>query len=114
MDYSAPETDNFPNDPIFARLAQLARDISGIRIYDEHGVEAGYGDLISDVVHLRTLLRQQLPSYWFDDRGVLTPVRSIGTLASSGYYFLVAFFAIMSIGGSCVPLCEFSFTLESR
>ncbi|KAJ5523573.1 acetyl-CoA synthetase-like protein [Penicillium frequentans] len=95
----------FPNDPIFTQLAGLSRTVSDVIIYDDYGIHEGYKGLIGDIIHLRQVLREQLPHHWFDGRGILwsdaTPIASI---AASGYYFLVGFLAVAAIGGKFVPL----------
>ncbi|KAE8421001.1 hypothetical protein BDV36DRAFT_292677 [Aspergillus pseudocaelatus] len=95
----------FPNDPIFTRLRKLYAERPGVLFHDEHGIDAGYSDLISDVIHMRQVLREQLPSTVFDENGLLQPeAPSIAFLAFNGYYFIVSFLAIAALGGICVPL----------
>ncbi|KAL2065531.1 hypothetical protein VTL71DRAFT_3201 [Oculimacula yallundae] len=105
MHSSTSKSACLPNDPIFTRLLQLAHDIPGIRIHDEYGIEAGYKNLLWDILHTRDLLRQTLPNGWFDERAILKPEMTfIGTITYSGYYAFISFFAILSLGGICVPL----------
>lgn len=96
---------SFPNDPIFTQLASLSRTVSEVIIHDDYGIHEGYKGLLGDIIHLRQVLREQLPHHWFDGRGILrsdaTPIASI---AASGYYFLVGFLAVAAIGGKFVPL----------
>ncbi|CAI7670299.1 unnamed protein product [Penicillium bialowiezense] len=95
----------FPNDPIFTQLCRLAKQSPDVLFHDEYGVDARYSDLIRDVIHMREVLREQLPSASFDERGCLREdSRSIAYLAYSGYSFIISFFAIVALGGICVPL----------
>ncbi|KAE8376115.1 hypothetical protein BDV26DRAFT_294439 [Aspergillus bertholletiae] len=56
---------------------------------------------------MRQVLREQLPSAWFDENGLLQPdAPSIAFLAFNGYYFIVSFLAIAARGGIRVPLCK--------
>lgn len=99
----------FPNDPIFTQLCRLAKQSPDVLFHDEYGVDARYSDLIRDVIHMREVLREQLPSASFDERGCLREdSRSIAYLAYSGYSFIISFFAIVALGGICVPLCKSS------
>lgn len=97
----------FPNDPIFTWLLKCSQSFSGVRIHDKYGIDAGYHDLIQDVIHFRQALREQLPHEWFDSRDLLQlHAGSISVLSLSGYYYTVALFAILALGGTCVPLRE--------
>ena len=104
MDSANP---SFPNDPIFTQLASLSRTVLDVTIHDDYGIYEGYEGLLGDIIHLRQVLREQLPHHWFDGRGILwsdaTPIASI---AASGYYFLVGLLAVAAIGGKFVPLRE--------
>ncbi|KAJ5598163.1 hypothetical protein N7537_008247 [Penicillium hordei] len=98
-------TQGFPNDPIFTRLSRLSQERPGSIIHDEYGINASYKDLISDVMHFRQVIREQLPATLFDDKGLLRKeAASIAFLAFSGYHHLVCFFTIVALGGICVPL----------
>ncbi|KXG49714.1 AMP-dependent synthetase/ligase [Penicillium griseofulvum] len=95
----------FPNDPIFNQLRRLAKQSPDVLFHDEYGVDARYSDLIHDVIHLREILREHLPSASFDEQGCLREdAKSIAFLAYSGYSFIISFFAIAALGGICVPL----------
>lgn len=97
----------FPNDPIFSQLRRLAKQSPDVLFHDEYGVDARYSDLIRDVIHLREILRRYLPGASFDEQGCLREdARSIAFLAYSGYSFIISFFAIVALGGICVPLCK--------
>ena len=102
---SASAQQKFPNDPIFTRLRELSMEMPGVLFHDEHGIDASYNDLIRDVIHLRRVLREQLPSTSFNEQGCLKKdAVSIAFLALSGYYFIVSFLAIAALGGICIPL----------
>ncbi|PTB62264.1 acyl-CoA synthetase-like protein [Trichoderma citrinoviride] len=97
--------EKFPNDAIFTRLRQMTLEKPDLLFHDDYGVDASYNDLIRDVIHLRQILREQLPASSFNADGSLKKdARSIGFLAYSGYCFIVSFFAIAALGGICVPL----------
>lgn len=97
--------EKFPNDAIFTRLRQMSLEKPDLWFHDDYGIDAGYDDLIRDVIHLRHILREQLPASSFNANGSLKKdARCIGFLAYSGYYFIVSFFAIAALGGICVPL----------
>ncbi|KAB8234044.1 class I adenylate-forming enzyme family protein [Aspergillus alliaceus] len=76
----------FPNDPIFTRLRRFSVERPGEVFHDEYGVNASYNNLISDITHLRQVLREKLPN------------------GLSGYSFIISFLAIAALGGICVPL----------
>jgi malonyl-CoA/methylmalonyl-CoA synthetase len=100
-------TQKFPNDLISTKLALLHQSVPGIVFHDDYGIDATSKDLINDIEHLRESLRKELPSDWYNDKGLLRPdVASIATISLSGYYFLVGLFAITALGGNCVPLRE--------
>jgi malonyl-CoA/methylmalonyl-CoA synthetase len=97
----------FPNDPIFASLLQLRQSVQGVLIHDDYGVDAGPNELLDNICRLRETLRRELPTGWFDARGLLRPdTGRIASISVSGYYFLVGFFAIAALGGTCVSLRE--------
>ena len=97
----------FPNDPISNQLRRLAKQSPDVLFHDEYGVDARYSDLIHDVIHLREILREHLSSDSFDEQGCLREdARSIAFLGYSGYSFIISFFAIVALGGICVPLCK--------
>ena len=98
----------FPNDPIFTQLAKFSQIIPGVIIHDEYGTDASYGDLLNDIVHLRHLLREELPSDVFDNKNLLkSEAGAIATMTVSAYYFVVAFLAIAALGGKCAPLRKY-------
>ncbi|KAJ5711003.1 acetyl-CoA synthetase-like protein [Penicillium malachiteum] len=95
----------FPNDPIFVSLLRLRQSVQGVLIHDDYGIDAGPTDLLNDISRLRETLRTELPADWYDARGLLRPdTGCIATISLSGYHFLVGFFAIAALGGTCVPL----------
>ncbi|KAL4878097.1 hypothetical protein BJY04DRAFT_221453 [Aspergillus karnatakaensis] len=97
--------EKFPNDPIFTQLVGLRDSVEGVLIHDDYGIDATAEDILHDIVALRNDLRRELPADWFDARGLLKPdAGRIATISLSGYYFLVGFFAIAALGGTCVVL----------
>lgn len=104
---AAAVIEKFPNDAIFNRLRQLSIERPNLQFHDDYGVDANYNDLIRDIIHIRRILQEQLPSSSFDEDGLLRKdASSIAFLAFSGYYFIVSFLAIVALGGVCVPLCK--------
>ncbi|KAL6790266.1 acyl-CoA synthetase-like protein [Trichoderma sp. SZMC 28013] len=102
---AAAVIEKFPNDAIFNRLRQLSIERPNLQFHDDYGVDANYNDLIRDIIHIRRILQEQLPSSSFDEDGLLRKdASSIAFLAFSGYYFIVSFLAIVALGGVCVPL----------
>ncbi|KAL7905876.1 acyl-CoA synthetase-like protein [Trichoderma velutinum] len=102
---AATVIERFPNDAIFTRLLRLSIERPGLQFHDDYGVDANYNDLIRDIIHVRRVLQKQLPASSFDVNGVLRKdASSIAFLAFSGYNFIVSFFAIVALGGVCVPL----------
>lgn len=99
----------FPNDPIFTQLANLCRTVPGVLIHDHYGIEAGYLDLVGDIIHLCHVLRQELPQEWFDSGGFLkSEADPIAAVTFSGYYFVVGFLAVLALGGKYMPLRKLS------
>ncbi|KMP02954.1 acyl-CoA synthetase [Coccidioides immitis H538.4] len=98
-------TQGFPNDPMFTRLRRRCIENAGVIIHDESGIDAGYDHLVGDVMHMRKILQNRLPSSSFDEKGCLRQeAASIALVVSAGYYFIVSFLAIAALGGVCVPL----------
>ncbi|KAK0756399.1 hypothetical protein N5P37_011051 [Trichoderma harzianum] len=97
--------EKFPNDAIFNRLLRLSIERPDLQFHDDYGADANYNDLIRDIVHVRRLLRKQLPASSFDESGLLhKDASSIAFLAFSGYNFIISFLAIVALGGVCIPL----------
>ncbi|KAF7590615.1 hypothetical protein BBP40_002610 [Aspergillus hancockii] len=86
----SPQT--FPNDPIFTRIRRFSAERPGEVFHDEYGTNASYNTLISDVMHSRHVLQEQLSSGSLNEKGL------------SGYNFTMSFLAIAALGGICVPL----------
>jgi acyl-CoA synthetase (AMP-forming)/AMP-acid ligase II len=59
------------------------------------------------VVHFRDILRRNLPVHLLDEDGFMRNDRfAICILASVGYEFAVALYAIFALGAVAVPLCR--------
>ena len=96
----------FPNDAIFNSLLPLARSTHRTIVCDPSlGVDVGYGQFMTDVIHMRHMLRQRLSSHFScDSTKVLRENALIPILAPANYEFAVAALAILAIGGVIVPL----------
>jgi len=99
------EDGGFPNDEIFNCLLPLARSTKRTVIRDPSvPLEAGYDQLLTDVIHVRHMLRQRLSPH-FNCGARLLPANSLVPIMSpANYEFAVAALAILSIGGTIVPL----------
>ena len=97
-----------PNEPTFDQLLRVSRQINHIIIHDpKHEVDADYAQLLTDLLRMRGSLYEVLPKSLFDEHDILREENPyILILAPGGYEFIVAAFAILSIGGALVPLGE--------
>ncbi|KAK2865068.1 hypothetical protein FQN49_003946 [Arthroderma sp. PD_2] len=112
--YQSPK---LPDDPMLARLLLVVRQLSGSgkMIHDVVGFEKSYPELLGDILRTRDLLRAQLPALAFNERGILCKESQyIAILSRSCYEFVVAFFAIRSVGGACIPLPSGILPKEAR
>jgi malonyl-CoA/methylmalonyl-CoA synthetase len=96
----------FPNFFLFSRFLRWSYKRHLIAVKDlTYGYTADYAQLLTDVLHLRNVLRQTLPA---------TVVRKVDAdeevfvtlLGPGGYEFVVGFFALMALGAVVVPICE--------
>jgi malonyl-CoA/methylmalonyl-CoA synthetase len=95
-----------PNTPLFSRILRFAHQSERIAIKDPLiGFAASYIQLLTDVLHLRNLLRNSLGSVILEQLGKGEEV-FITILGEGGYEFTVAFFAIVAVGAVVVPLCK--------
>ncbi|KAL5359099.1 hypothetical protein BJX96DRAFT_183556 [Aspergillus floccosus] len=104
-----------PNFPLFSKLLRLAhRCPPPIAVRDVHaGVEKTYLQLLGDVLHLRSILQQQL------SQEVLKQLERedevyIALLAPGGYEYVVGFLAILAVGAAVVPICATTPLLRRR
>lgn len=100
----------FPNDPVLVRLLVAANQTpaSSIVVHDAYGYEKTYPQLLVDILHMRSLLKQRLAAFATSCNGLLDDdSRYIGIISKSGYEFLVSFFTIRSIGGTPILLSKF-------
>lgn len=59
---------------------------------------------------MRDLVRQQLPTSAFTERGILKEEAPyVAVLTRSGYEFIVAFFAVRVLGGAPIPFGAYLF-----
>lgn len=99
----------FPHDPVLLRLLIAAKTlpVSQTFIHDACGFEKTYLQLMGDILQTRSLLRARLTTVSANEHSMLgDDHRYIGLFSTSAYEFLVAFFAIRSIGGAPVILSE--------
>jgi malonyl-CoA/methylmalonyl-CoA synthetase len=97
----------FPDDPVFVRLlaASARYSRSEAVVHEKDGREKTYPELLSDIIHTRNLVREQLPG--FDQQGLLRGHHVyIAVVSCSVYEFIIAFFAVCAIGGVIVILRE--------
>ncbi|KAF5611523.1 acetyl synthetase [Fusarium subglutinans] len=95
----------FPDDTVFIRLLAASAQYpkSEAIVHEKNGLEKTYPELLSDIVHTRDLLREQLSG--FDQQGLLRDHRVyIAVVSCSVYEFIIAFFAVRAIGGISVIL----------
>ncbi|KAJ5781022.1 hypothetical protein N7457_006182 [Penicillium paradoxum] len=93
-----------PNFPIFSRLLYLAGNRSSLAINDvTYGHQATYGQLLSDVLHLRNAIFHRLDA---DTQAKLLRGDRvcINLLAPGGYEFATAFLATVALGAVLVPI----------
>jgi malonyl-CoA/methylmalonyl-CoA synthetase len=98
----ADEPDTLPHDILFHRLHFLACHQDQIAVRERHlGREVTYRQLLSDIINLKFQLLQQLhPTTirkMYEDEEVAIAV------FARGYEFVVAYFAILAVGGIVVP-----------
>ncbi|EGE01249.1 hypothetical protein TEQG_00302 [Trichophyton equinum CBS 127.97] len=93
----------FPHDPVLVQLLAIAHQTPPAETViedDALGCQKTYPEFLADIVATRELLRAQLPPSALDTQGLLCEKRqNMVVLTKSGYEFLVAFFAIRSLGG---------------
>ncbi|KAJ5834116.1 NRPS-like protein biosynthetic cluster [Penicillium robsamsonii] len=96
---------SFPNEPFFQRLVEFANGPPRVIISDDiSGIRITYRQLMSGVLRFRQLLQQRLPQAALDSSKMLREPIGIGILAPASVEFVVAFLAILSLGGMIVPL----------
>ena len=96
----------FPNCILLSRLVRRAFQEHLIAIKDlTDGYTVTYAQLLSDVLHLRNVLRARLNRTLLEridrDEEVL-----IALLGPAGYEYTVGFFALYALGAVIVPICE--------
>lgn len=100
--------ESFPNDSFFKEILSRAKSSSGAWfIHDPANcIKVTYTQLLHDVLAFKATLRSSLS---IDTLRVLeSSNEKVGLnffiFAPSGYYFLVAFLAVLALGGVAVPL----------
>lgn len=107
MSPALAQTAGLPNDPLFQKLLRNAQENQNLLIRDTpSGIDATAADFLRDVTICRDYIRHQLPSHLFNAHAVAEKSDiSICILAPLSYEFLVAFYAVIALGGVAVPLC---------
>ncbi|PLB48474.1 acetyl-CoA synthetase-like protein [Aspergillus steynii IBT 23096] len=96
---------SFPNDDIFSRLIELAKERHGIIVDDPTiGVQATYPQLLTDVEHMRLKLVEGLGEENESVNSIISQNYRVGYVGHSSYEYAVAAFAILALGGVVVPL----------
>jgi hypothetical protein len=96
------QPDALPHDVIFHRLHYLANHHSGKAVKESHiGLEVSYQQLLSDIIRLRVRLLGNLNEQTLERLRRDEEVAFV--IMASGYEFIVALFATLSIGGISVP-----------
>ena len=106
-DFSPPhEGPNvLPHDLIFHRLYFLATNQISIAVKDAHkGYEITYSQLLSHIIQTRNHIRENLSCR---TTKMLRSGEEVSLMiVARGYEFVVAFFAILALGGIAVPQSE--------
>ena len=93
---------NLPHDLVFHRLHYLACHRDAIAVKDNDlGLEFSYRQLLSDILHLKSRLLENLGDRV--KRSLQADKEVSFVVLARGYEFIVAFFAILAIGGISVP-----------
>lgn len=97
---------DLPDEPHFRQLVHNSQTIQHAIFRDpECLVDAGYDQLLSDILSLKHRLYEALPASSFDEKGMIQEERPyICILAPTGYEFVVAAFAVLAVGAAMVPL----------
>ena len=104
---NAGRIENFPNDIFFRTILENAQKVHQTIFRDKTlGIDANYVQLLTDVVHARRTLEEQLQTAILSDSRVISDSRPyIFVAAPIDYEFIVATLAILAIGAAFVPLC---------
>lgn len=98
-----PGPNVLPSNPLFTRLLRHAHR-KHVAIQDlKLGVRKTYGDMLSDVLSLREVLRQRIRSEVVAQLDQGEEVY-IGVLAAGGYEWAVAMLAVLALGAAVVPM----------
>jgi hypothetical protein len=96
------DSNTLPHDAFFHRLHYLACHQNSIAIRDHQlGIEVPHDQLLSDIVATRNDVIQRLHPVTAQLLGEDKEVAFV--IFARGYEFVVAFFAILAIGGIAVP-----------
>jgi len=93
----------FPNTPFFAKLMRHARR-NRLAIRDVNmGIQKTYGDILSDALTLRAVIKSQLSATIIKALKAGNEVY-VGVLSAGGYEFTVAMLAVLALGAAAVPM----------
>lgn len=101
------QSTRFPNEEIFLQLLKAASTSQRDAVIDfNRGISADYVQLLTDVVQMRQKIWSELPKSTFDERGIIAPEAPyVFIFAPASYPFIVAAFAVLSIGAAISPMC---------
>ncbi|ODM23812.1 hypothetical protein SI65_01401 [Aspergillus cristatus] len=97
---------SLPNESLFTQLLHLSKHTQHVVIHDPTSdVHANAVQLMADVMAMRQSIYASLPRSDCGDKGLMaSDAPSILVLAPGNYEYLVAAFAIMSLGAALVPV----------
>lgn len=107
MSPSLDRLPGLPGDPLFKTLLYNAQHIHSTLIRDTSaGIAATPAQFLRDVIFFKHRINTQLATSGIDVHTVAGDVDVyICILAPLSYEFLVAFYAVIALGGVAVPLC---------
>ena len=104
------EPNSFPNTPLFHRVVKFANShrLSQNVVFRDYkqDIEANHADLLADIVELRAIIFQRLPSTAHRALEAKSDVY-VGLIADASYEWLVGCLSIMSLGAAILLLGTF-------
>ena len=103
-------TEKLPNEPIWELL------LTALELYPHHVVvadslsrlEADYAQLVTDMLYMRREIIKAFPPSMFEPHGHIAQERPYITVIAPGNFdFIVAAFAVLSLGGAFMPICRY-------
>ncbi|KAE8352206.1 hypothetical protein BDV28DRAFT_149241 [Aspergillus coremiiformis] len=101
--------ENLPNEPIWHLLLKALTSYPHHIIVDDaqSGLEADYTQLVTDMLHMRREILKALPPSMLDCDYRIIPQRPYITIIAPGNLdYIVAAFAVLSIGGAFAPIAS--------